>query len=296
MFLQAAGMPARTTRQLEKHPTSAPLPPDLRALVALTVKATERPWDVTAADVAVACQAAGSPAKYLDAVGVMIGFNFITRVANTLGVEPEISPWVRRIEWLRQSVLKVCALALRGLVDLRRRQTTQRTLDENLQTLRGLFAAAGLGSLPDFLLRLGAAPHLLESQRELLEALLLRDNPAGPLQMDPERFRSVGLVVLQEIGAQRLRDQVAEAMRQDGREPPEGVILGFARDVTRWSYRITAERLEELRGCGLEDADLLDLVCAIALWNAFGRLEILLAGVPDGLSEEHRQAAALLLQ
>src|SRR5438132_1354204 len=113
MFLQAAGMPARTTRQLEKHPTRTPLPPDLRAL-------------------------------------------------------------------------------------------------------EGLFQEAHLGSLPDSLLRLGAAPHLLESQRELLEALLRRDNPTGPLLMDRERFRSVGWVVLQEIGALRLRDRVADAIRQDG--------------------------------------------------------------------------------
>src|SRR5262249_25487859 len=104
MFMQAAGMPARTTRQLEKEPTSAPLPNDLRVLVALTVQVTQRPWDVTPADVAAALQAAGGLADYLDAVGVMIGFNFITRVANALGVEPEISPWIRRIEWLRQSV------------------------------------------------------------------------------------------------------------------------------------------------------------------------------------------------
>jgi alkylhydroperoxidase family enzyme len=274
MFLQAAGMPARTTRQLEKQPTSAPLPKDLRALVALTVRVTERPWDVTPADVAAALQATGSPAEYLDAVGVMIGFNFITRVANALGAEPEISDWVRRIEWLRQSVLKLWSVVIRGMVDLRRRKTTRRTFDENLQALRGLFDAAQLGPLPECFLRLGAAPHLLESQRELLEALLLRGNPEGPIQMDPERFRSVGLVVRQEIGPPRLRDQAAE-----GRE---GVILGFARDVTRWSYRITAERVDELRTCGLGDADLLDLVCATALWNAFGRLEILLAGVPDG--------------
>ena len=37
----------------------------------------------------------------------------------------------------------------------------------------------------------------------LLEALLRRDNPTGPLLMDRERFRSVGWVVLQEIGALR---------------------------------------------------------------------------------------------
>src|SRR5437588_7625394 len=124
MFLQAAGMPARVARQLEKRPSAAPLDRDLRALVALAAHVTERPSEVTPAEVAATVRAAHSPAEYLDAVGVIIGFNFVTRVANALGVEPEISPWIRRTEPLRQFALKLMSLLLRRLVDLRRRQTT----------------------------------------------------------------------------------------------------------------------------------------------------------------------------
>ena len=247
---------------------------------------------------AIALQAVGSRAKYLDAVGVMIAFNFVTRVANALGVEPEISPWIRRIDWLRQAVFKGMSLLLRGLVDLRRRNTTLRTSHENLLALRGLFDAARLGPEPGYLHRLNEAPQLLESQSELLEALLMRGTPAGPIQLSPELFRSVGLVVLHEIRSPNLHDQLIEAIRQYDRTPPErvlelteekhapgrpeAVILRFARDVTRWSYRITRERIDELRACHLTDADILDLVSATAFWNASGRLEILVTGLPDG--------------
>jgi hypothetical protein len=133
---------------------------------------------------------------------------------------------------------------------------------------------------PEFLPRLAAAPHLLESQRELLEALLKRGDPRGSVQMGPALFLSVGRVVLEEMGVPDFRDRVADALMHHAGEFPEEV-MAFARDVTRWSYCITAERVDQLRTCGLEDADILDLVSATALWNASARLEILLMGMPE---------------
>jgi alkylhydroperoxidase family enzyme len=297
MFLQAAGMPAGTARQLEKGPTGAALDDDLGALVALAVQVTERPGEVTPADVAAAAAAARSPAEYLDAVGVIVGFNFVTRVANALGVEPEISPWLLRTERPRHLVLRLWSLLLRGLVDLRHRRTTWWTPGENLAALERLFGDAGLRPLPGYFRQLAAAPQLLEAQRELLEALLKRGNPAGPVRMDVGRFLAVGLVALEAMHAGPVLRQVAEWVGQHGRQPPEqvlaraaaaedapaspeAVVLRFARDVTRCSYRITRERVDELRAWGLADEDVLDLVCATALWNAGGRLEVLLAGLP----------------
>src|SRR5690606_25197236 len=111
-------MSARLTRIFENNPLTAPVPPDLQAFVSLAVKVTARPYEVRREEVLSAYSAARSPREYFDAVGVMFAFNFITRVVNSLGVEPEIPGWIRRFEPLRQLGLRAMALFFRLFVDL----------------------------------------------------------------------------------------------------------------------------------------------------------------------------------
>jgi alkylhydroperoxidase family enzyme len=290
-------MPTRTAHALAKRPTTARLEHDLRALVTLAARVTDRPTEITAAHVTTAAGAAQSQGEYLDAVAVMIGFNFITRVASALGVEPELPPWIRRIESARHFALTCGALLLRWLVDLRPRQLPVRPAAENLRVLGQLFAGVGLDSLPECFHHLKTVPYLLETLRDLLEALLRPDGEEAGIQLDRDQFMTSGLVVLHEVGAWQFREQVAGWFRRRDLAWPdrilemaegtasnpgsqESVIPRFARDVTRWSYRVTPERIDELRSHNLGDEDILDLVSGIALWNAFGRLEILLAGLP----------------
>ena len=70
-------MSARLTRIFESNPLAAPVAPDLQAFVALAVKVTARPEEVTPEDVRAAFSAALSPRQYFDAVGVMIAFNVL---------------------------------------------------------------------------------------------------------------------------------------------------------------------------------------------------------------------------
>jgi hypothetical protein len=65
------------------------------------------------------------------------------------------------------------------------------------------------------------------------------------------------------------------------------------RDVTLWSYRITKEHVGELLANGMGDADILDLVCATALWNASARMGILLTGMPASHKARTAQDAGL---
>src|SRR3954469_15087427 len=138
-FLQAAGMSARLTRIFESNPLAVPVAPDLQAFVALAVKVTARPEEVTPEDVRSAFSAAHSPRQYFDAVGAMIAFNFITRVANALGVEPEIPGWMRRIEPLRRLALRAMGLCFRWFVDLGQKRVHGPTPAEHLAALRTLF-------------------------------------------------------------------------------------------------------------------------------------------------------------
>ena len=292
-------MPTATARALAESPTGADVDKDLRALVALAVHVTERPAGVTPEDLAAARGVARPPAEYLDAVAVIAGFNFITRVANALGVEPDIAPWVARTAAPRGWVVSLMAGALRRLVDLRPRRLARRRPEENLSALDRLFGELRLGPAPDFFGALADAPHVLETQQELLEALLTGDGPGGRGGLDPDTFLTAGLVVLDEVRPllPGLRGQVESWFEKRGAASPERILAAargggsdlplrervvarFARDVTCWPDRITPGRVEELRRCGLEDRDILQLTYAVALWNAFARLGILLAGLP----------------
>jgi alkylhydroperoxidase family enzyme len=285
-------MSPRTARALETNPQKAVLEADLRALVNLAVRVTERPAEVTPEEIAATVKSAHSSAEYLDAVGVITGFNFITRVASALGVKPEMSPWLRRFDLTRRLALGLSARTLRWFVDLRPRHHPIPTAVQSLGDLEHLFDEVGLGPLPQFFRELAAAPHLLEVQRAMLSASVRTSGP------DMSMLMKAGLIALDEIQAPVLGGRVAAWIRSrnlgsaenvlersrgevpDGLGRREVATLRFARDVSRHSYRITSERINELRACGLKDEEILDLVFNVALWNACGRLEILLTGIP----------------
>jgi alkylhydroperoxidase family enzyme len=285
-------MPARTARALQTNPQSAPLEPDLRALVNLAVEVTERPATVTPQEIARIVETAHSRAEYLDAVGVITGFNFITRVASALGVKPEMSPWLRRFDLTRRFALGLSARTLRWFVDLCPRHYPIPSAEQSLSGLERIFDEAGLGPLPQFFRELETAPHLLEVQQAMLAASVRASGS------DLSMFMKTGLIALDEVKAPVLGERVAAWIRRQKLGPIEDILerscstvpdgparreiatLKFARDVSRQSYRITYERIDELRSCGLKDEDILDLVFNVSLWNACGRMEILLTGIP----------------
>jgi alkylhydroperoxidase family enzyme len=289
-YIRTIGPVEAIAHMVETNPAIAGLDQDSRELLDLAMRVTDRPAHIVPADIRTA-MAARSPASYLDAVGVIIGFNFIARVANALGVEPEIAPWIRRIRFARQIALRLTAFNLSRFVDLRPRSLAMLPVEKNLLALAQLFDEFRLGALPEFFIRLRQAPHLLESQRVLLDALLARG-----VSERPDRYLASflipGLVAVDEIGAPVLRKRLLRSIHELGDTPEftlewvrgpapilarkEAVIALFARDVTSRSHCITRKRVDELRACGLGDADVLDLVCSIAMWNACARLEILL--------------------
>ena len=290
-------MSARLTRIFENDPLAAPLAPDLRAFVALAVKVTARPQEVTPEDVRAAFSAALSPRQYVDAAGVMIAFNFITRVANALGVEPEIPAWMRRIEPLRRLGLRAMALFFRLFVDLDRKEVHGPTPSEHLAALRTLFIGLRLGDLPAWVERLSFAPPLLAALRELLEALVCRDAVTGTIGLDANQFMAIGRTVLQSIPNAETLTILAD--NWDLTPPAEedakraALITRFANDVALRSYTLTRERTDELRAANLDDAEILDVVVTAALWSAAARLEVLTGCLPalDPADETAKQEA-----
>src|SRR5438128_6968405 len=137
-------MPTRTARELEKQPTGAPVEEDLHALVTLAERVTKHPAEIRPAEIATAAATAQSRGEFLDAVGVIIGFNFVTRVANALGVDPEIPSWLGRFEFARHLARSSTAMLLRWFVDLSPRQPGLRPVEENLNALGRRFGEIGI--------------------------------------------------------------------------------------------------------------------------------------------------------
>jgi alkylhydroperoxidase family enzyme len=245
---------------------------------------TARPQEVTPADVRAAFSAAHSPRQYFDAVGVMITFNFITRVANALGVEPEIPRWMRRIEPLRRLGLRAMALFFRLFVDLDRKGVHGPTPSQHLAALRTLFIDLRLGELPEWMERLSFAPPLLAALREFFEALVRKNATTGAIGIDVNQFIAIGRTVLRSIPnaetLTRLADNWQPAPRAEADAKRTDLIARFANDVALHSYRLTHERIEELRAAGLDDAEVLDVVVTTALWSAAARLEVLTGCLP----------------
>lgn len=282
-------MCARLTRVFEADPLAAPVAPDLRAYVALAVKITARPQEVTPEDVRAAFAAAHSPRQYFDAVGVMITFNFITRVANALGVDPEIPGWMRRVEPLRRFGLRVMAFFFRRFIDLSRKEVRGPTPAEHLAALRTLFTDLRLGELPTWLERLSFAPPVLAALRELLESLARKNAATGAPGLDVNQFLAIGRTVLRTIpNAETLTGladnwQVSATTGADAERT--ALVTRFASDVALHSYKITPDRIDVLRAAGLNDAEVLDVVASAALWSAAARLEVLTSCLPAQQSE-----------
>jgi uncharacterized peroxidase-related enzyme len=300
-FLQAAGMSARLTRVFESNPLAAPVAPDLQAFIALAVKVTSGPQMVTPEDVRAAFSAALSPRQYFDAVGVMIAFNFSTRVANSLGVEPEIPRWMRRIEPLRRLALRAMAFFFRWFVDLDRKEVQGPTPAEHRAALRTLFIDLQLGDLPARVERLSFAPPLLAVLREFLEALVRRDTATGTIGLDANQFMAIGQTVLRSIPNAEtlatLTDHWQPAPRAEADAKRTALITRFAKDVALHSYKLTRDRIDELRAANLDDAQVLDVVVSAALWSAAARLEVLTSCLPalDPKEENAKQRATLPL-
>ncbi len=292
-------MSARLSHIFETDPLAAPVDPDLRAYVALAVKVTARPGEVTPEDVRAAFSAALSPRQYYDAVGVMIAFNFITRVANALGVEPEIPGWMRRIEPLRRLGLRAMGLFFRLFVSLERQEVQGPTPAEHLKALRALFADLRLGGLPAWVERLSFAPPLLAALREFLEALVRRGAGAGTVALDADQFMAIGRTVLQSVPNAETLTALADTWQPAGGAEAgasrAALVTRLAKDVALRSYTLTRERIDELRAAGLDDAEVLDVVVTAALWSAAARLEVLTGCLPALVpTEENAQEGEAL--
>ena len=80
-------------------------------------------------------------------------------------------------------------------------------------------------------------------------------------------------------------DQLAEIVkdfRNAGLTPEEVALMSFAQKVTTQAHQVNEQDIDELRGYGLSDTEILDVVLASAARNFFSKTLDALAAKPDG--------------
>ncbi len=208
---------------------------------------------------------------------VLGGFHFINRVADLLGVGPELLPApLRRFEPLRRTGVRLLARLL-GRMDLASR-TYAGSYAEAGETLRRVSERVlGRAPQPDALAPARSKPWTLELLR-----LALEERERSSLDRD----------TIADIHATVENSLPASADEATGLDPrPRDPVAAFAMVGTRYAQRTTAAMITALRSAGYDDLGILDLAVAIADANHWARVHRLL-GLPAGILYEPRAAVA----
>lgn len=230
------------------------------ALIALAKQSVDAPALLTPAHLEPLRRVAGDGA--VTYVLVLGSFHFINRIADLLGVDPEVPgmPWLRRIEPLRRALVRMMALLV-GRMDLRTRAYA-RSADEALALLPSdvdRTALAGLRSTPQAIEMIALAVAERDQRSSLDRATLAR----------------VHAVV--EDALPRTADDV-----QGFHVRPTNPVDAFAFVGTRYAQRTTVAMIDALRARGFDDVKILDLAIAVADANQWARMWRLL-GLPPSV-------------
>jgi len=184
-------------------------------------------------------------------------FHYMTRIADLLGVEPELPAPVRRFGWLRRLGIKAFGAAV-SRWDLAGRDY-RGTADDAVAALRSPYQALTGRALGGELAPVAPRPAIVEYLRLGIEDLVARSS------LDRATVARVSALV-----EQALPD--GEQDVQGIHPRPQDPVEAFAFVGTRYAYRTTAKMVDALRGRGLDDRGILDLAVAVATANQWARL------------------------
>jgi AhpD family alkylhydroperoxidase len=256
-FLQATGVdPARTDRLAEGTLAPEALTEDECILEALVRKSFREPAALAPADLAPLLDRFGTVGT-LELVNVLGAFHFINRIADLVDVPSDLPLVQRRWPGLRRLGVRVEALGLRWLVDLRSRPIDVDTaaLLAELEALRG-------EALPPGWVAMAEAPSAVATVHAVM-----RELPS----VDPDLLARVTRAVAAALPANEEESTGFHAR-------PADAIDALAFVGTRYPARTTDALVEAVRTqYGLGDAELTDVFYAIAVRNAVERLDRLLA-------------------
>jgi alkylhydroperoxidase family enzyme len=285
--LQAAGASRDKCYQVESSLGEAEaLAPEERELLRFAVRVSTEPRALQSADRMLLARAWPDIEARVELLSTIAGTNAMARLANSLGVGPEIPPGVRRFEPARRGAIAMLSRLMALSLEPGERSLPARPPEENLKALADIFGRQlGFGAPPAGLELLDARPEVFDGQLRLLEksiAVLPRD-----------RWMRSGLVVGRLTGCDFLSMNCSEWLAMKGERPTDVIAasegsdtklpeaekasLRFVRDFSLHSHTIGVARIDELHRAGLSDGAVLDLAFVAGIFNALSRLIISLA-------------------
>jgi hypothetical protein len=237
-----------------------------RELMVLVRKAHERPRLLVRSDLDPIRALVGAGA--LDYALVVGSFHFVNRIADLLGVSPEVLPEpLRRFERLRRFGVRLAGAVVKRTMAFENRPY-QTTYEQALADITPVFESL-LGRPPgDALASVRERPKLIEAIRLMLEERQTRSSLDSKLLAQIHR-------VVEDALAERPEDV-------EGLHPrPDDPVDAFAFVGTRYASRTTPKMIEALRKAGYDDLGILDLATAVADANNWARLYRLTGLAPE---------------
>jgi uncharacterized peroxidase-related enzyme len=90
-------------------------------------------------------------------------------------------------------------------------------------------------------------------------------------------------------------EAIVRDFRDAGLEPAEVAMMEFVEKITLNAYKVTPEDIDNLRGHGFSDAEILDIVLATAQRNFFSKTLDAIGAEPDAVYQEMEPAFAKAL-
>lgn len=282
IFLQATGMEGSHAFEVERKLSAAEgLGAGERAAIEFARRLTSDPRALSADDLIALHEAWPDRHAQAEIVSIIAAFNAITRMANALGIHPEIPAALRRFKSSRRGAISLLSRITSLSVDLGEKSVPGRMPEDNRVALERLFVAdLGFDEVPPGFSLLENCPELFDGQIRSIEkavAVLPRD-----------RWMSIGLVVGRLTGCdyyavncaawldQRGIDAHHVIAASEGAASPlpeaEERCLRFTRDLTLHSHTIREDRIHALRRVGFSDGAVLDLAYAGGVFNGLVRL------------------------
>jgi hypothetical protein len=192
-----------------------------------------------------------------DYAHVILAFHYMNRIADTLGVTPEVFPLrMRHFESLRKASVQLMGFFMTRM-DLNNRAYDVSYQEALLRTTPVFKAITGREPENDF--------ELFQTRPKLVEVMqILMEDRQGRTGLDTITIEKVQRTVEEALPADVTQ---AESIAPRPKDP----IEDFAFTGTRCAYRTTPEMIQSLRDAGYDDTDILDLAIIVADANLWAR-------------------------
>lgn len=284
VMLQALGFSRSAYKKLIRDTEGAEMDDLTRQLSQFARKVTGDVAGISSADAENLRDALGDEGNFVEAVWTIALFNFINRVVNTLGVTLDFAfKSINAAFSIGLGRLHPLIFFVREFLKPRPEKFANINPEEILRETDLLYRETlGFSLAPPFYKALALRPIQMKAWADkartylrdgmlTLDTKMLIANLAGKLEgydwLVQESTRW-----LEKQGKYPTAKNPLELVSDSQLDPRLQKILRLAQDITLHSYKITQKRIDELRGEGMKDEEILEAVGVTSLFNGESRL------------------------